>query len=103
MRVTIVGDLKIKEENDGVTFSWQGLEYSELPVTQHRISQIQTVFQKFKPDDPLLAIDFALDDQGEFADNAYNFLEAWREGEYWPDYIVWIKVKFLKGLQSAAA
>lgn len=95
MQVRILGDLKIKEENDGVTFSWQGLEYSEIPVTQVRITQIRQVFERFKPDSPLWAIDFAIQSGDLF------FLEEWRERVINPDYIAWLKAKFLEALNAA--
>lgn len=96
MQVRIVGDLKIKEENDGVTFSCQGLSYSEIPVTQHRLSQIQTIFQKFRPDDPILAIEYAI------KEGNIPFLEEWSEGIYATDYVEWLKEKFLKVLHASS-
>lgn len=91
LRVWFVGDLKVREENDGVTLSWQGLEYSEIPVTQERITRLMREFVKFKPDDPSLAIKYALTD---FDDGMY-FLADWREGEYSKEYLAWMKGLFL--------
>lgn len=96
MRVNFVGDLKIKEEDDGVTFSWQGLEYSETPVTQERLAAIQKVFEKYKPDDPLLVIEYVLTESCDI----HAVLEMWYEGEYAQDYVAWVKKKFRGSLNA---